>query len=478
MARMKLSLRLVAVSSLVMANVLVSIASGQASESSPKPNIVVFLADDLSVLDGSVYGSTEVRTPNVDRIAKAGLTFDRAFVASPSCAPSRAALLTGLMPARNGAEANHSKAKPELAKLPDLLEKLGYETVAFGKVAHYQHSKAYGFDRAEFEGYHDHRGIGAAVEFLAARDPESSKPLCLFVGTNWPHRPWPKADGSYDPKQMTIPPAHVDTPKTRTFRTRYLQAVELADVDLGRIYDAAAERLGPNTLFLYSSDHGAQWPFAKWNCYEAGVHVPMVAVWPGTIEPGQRTTAMVSWVDILPTLVEAAGGEAPNEGSADGQIDGRSFLPVLRGEAKTHRERIFATHSGDQNMNVYPIRSVRTERWKYVRNLHPEFQHTTHVDRAQGEDEVGYFRSWERFAAQGDAHASATIERYARRPAEELYDLESDPSEMKNLASDPQHAEQLASLRAELDAWMKAQGDKGTVFGEPVMLPESTNSRD
>lgn len=468
---MNVSPRYFVAATLALTAAFVSLADIESAEKQAPPNIVVFLADDLSLPDASVYGSKEVRTPNVERIAKAGLTFDRAFVASPSCAPSRAALLTGLMPARNGAEANHAKAKPELAKLPDLLEKLGYETVAFGKVAHYQHSKYYGFDRAEFEGFHDHRGIDAAAKFLAERDPDSPKPLCLFVGTNWPHRPWPKDDGSYDPKQATIPATHVDTPKTRAFRARYLQAVELADADLGRVYDAANERLGPNTLFLYSSDHGAQWPFAKWNCYEAGVHVPMVAVWPGIIEPGRRTDAMVSWIDILPTLIEAAGGEASKTGTAAGEVDGRSFLGVLQGETKTHRDRIFATHSGDQNMNVYPIRSVRTERWKYVRNLHPEFQHTTHVDRAQAEDEVGYFRSWERKAKAGDEHAVATIARYRQRPAEELYDLEADPDETTNLAGLPEQQERLASLRAELDVWMHAQGDEGTVFGEPVSLP-------
>lgn len=465
---MKLSPRFVVASCVIVVALCNHVASGQAPA---RPNIVVFLADDLSLLDSTVYGSDEVRTPNVDRIAKAGLTFDRAFVASPSCAPSRAALLTGLMPARNGAEANHSRAKPELAKLPDLLEKLGYQTVAFGKVAHYQHAKHYGFDRAEFEGFHDYRGIDAAVEFLVGREPGNAKPLCLFVGTNWPHRPWPAADGSYKPGELAVPPTHVDTPKTRAFRARYLQAVELADVDLGRVYDAATTHLGPNTLFLYSSDHGAQWPFGKWNCYEAGLNVPMIAVWPGAIEPGRRTDAMVSWIDILPTLIEAAGGEAPKAGAAADQIDGRSFLPVLKGEAKTHRERIFATHSADPKMNVYPIRSVRDERWKYIRNLHPEFQHTTHVDRAQAEDEVGYFRSWERKAKSGDAHAAATVARYRERPAEELYDLETDPNETKNLAAVSEQQERLASLRAELDAWMQEQGDEGTVFGEPVRLP-------
>src|SRR5262249_10903537 len=134
--------------------VLVCLARLEAAESA-RPNIVVFLTDDHTLLDSTVYGSKEVRTPNMERLAAAGLTFDRAFVASPSCAPSRAALLTGLMPARNGAEPNHSKPRAELKKLPAYLKELGYEVVAFGKVSHYQHTGDYGFDYFAHDKYHE-----------------------------------------------------------------------------------------------------------------------------------------------------------------------------------------------------------------------------------------------------------------------------------------------------------------------------------
>src|SRR5690606_1424475 len=112
--------------------------------------------------------------------------------------------------------------------------------------------------------------------------------------------------------------------------------------------DLARKKLGDNLLFIHTSDHGAQWPFGKWTLYEDGIRTPLVAIWPGKIAPSTRTEAMVSWVDILPTLVDAAGGEVPED------IDGRSFLPVLTGSATEHREQIFTTHSGDGNFNVYP----------------------------------------------------------------------------------------------------------------------------
>jgi N-sulfoglucosamine sulfohydrolase len=425
------------------------------------PDIVIFLTDDHSQLDLSPYGSQAIKTPNMQRLADAGLTFTRAFVASPSCAPSRAAMLTGLMPARNGSEANHSKPRPDVKKWPAYFKALGYEVAAFCKVSHYRHTADYGFDHFAHDTFHDHAGIAAAAEFL--RKPRGAKPLCLFVGSNWPHVPWPKAD---EPSKGALPVGSIDTPATRDWRARYEEAVARADDDLGVILEAIRSHLGTNTMIVFSADHGAQWPFAKWNCYEAGLKVPLIVVWPGVVEPGTRTDAMVSWVDFLPTLLEAAGGKAPAD------IDGRSFLPVLRGRKRHHRDRIFATHSGDGRWNVYPIRSVRTaDGWKYIRNLHPEFAFTTHIDLPGDLGQRGYFATWEN-AAKTNRAAAAIIERYHARPAEELYDLNSDRHEQQNLAKDPKHSRRLKSLRTELDEWMRKQGDRQTVFGEPRLLSD------
>ena len=442
---------------------LLLIACRLAAADSARPNIVVFLSDDHSVLDSTVYGSKEVRTPNMQRLAAAGLTFDRAFVASPSCAPSRAALLTGLWPARNGAEANHTKPRAELKKLPAYLKELGYELVSFGKVSHYQHTGDYGFDHFAHDKFHEDVAIPEGIKWLKAR--KSGKPLCIFFGTNWPHVPWPAEPEGYDPKALTLPPAHVDTPRTREARARYYAAVSRMDAELGAVYDAAREVLGQNTFFLATADHGAQWPFGKWSCYDAGVRTPMIAVWPGKIAAGIRTSAMVSWIDILPTLVDLAGGTAPKE------IDGRSFTAVWRAGKKEHRDRIFTTHSGDGRMNIYPTRSVRTPDWKYIRNLRPDFYYTTHVDLVQPNDGPGYFGSWVE-KARTDPAAAAVLKRYHERPAEELYDLSADPNELRNLAGDSNHAARLAALRADIDAWMKEQGDTGRTYGEPRLLTD------
>ena len=431
---------------------------------SPRPDIVVFISDDHAQLDSTPYGSTDVRTPHMLQLARDGLVFTHAFIASPACAPSRAALLTGLMPARNGAENNHTYKRDDIASLPETLRALGYQTAAFGKVAHGPKDAS----RHGFDVINPSHAAGVVGKFLAERD--RTKPLCLFVGTHDPHVPWPEIDG-YDPAKINLPPTHLDTPETRAFRARYYTAVTKADTQLGELRALARTHLdAARTLFVYTSDHGAQWPFGKWNLYDAGIRVPLLVAWPGVTAPGTRTAAMVQWIDLLPTLIESAAGTVP------AGLDGRSFLSVLRGHATAHRDAIFTTHSGDGRMNVYPIRSVRTAGWKLIVNLHPEFAHTTHIDKALARDGGRYWLSWFEKATR-DPAAAATVRRYHERPAVELYDLRTDPFEQRNLAALPAQAARVNELRAQLAAWMKSQGDRETVFNEPRLLSDLASTR-
>ena len=426
-----------------------------------QPNLVLLLADDHSAADMSVYGAQDIPTPHLDRMAAAGMVFERAFVNSPSCAPSRAALFTGLYPAKNGAEANHAKVHAHLKRLPACLKALGYETVSFGKTSHYSHVTEQGFDRAENYGYHDHAGVQACIDWLKRR--KSQKPLALVFGTNWPHVPLPPPE-SVEPAKVRVRAMHVDTPEFRHYRARYINAVMKMDEEIGAVYEAAKKHLGAeNTFFLQTSDHGAQLPFGKWNLYDEGTRVPLIVQWQGKVAAGARTMALAQWIDILPTLIEAGGGVPPAD------LDGMSLLPVLTGKSSTHREAIFTTHTGDNNMNVYPSRSMRTARWKYIRNLHPEFRFTSHIDRSANEDSLAYIASWEK-AAQTDPRAAFIVKRYRERPAEELYDLEADPCELNNLAAE--NKAQLDEMRRGLDGWMNGTGDTKQVAGKPLLLTD------
>lgn len=424
-----------------------------------RPNLVVFLADDLGN-DLTPWGDVNARAPNIARLAESGMRFDQAFVASPACAPSRASLLTGLMPARHGAEANQQAPRQDVRKLPSYLKELGYEVVAFGKVSHYKQTEMYGFDHFEHDTFHDPEGVPSAIRWLKAR--KDKRPLAIFIGSNWPHVPWPQTAEGFDPAALKLPPKTVDTQATRDARARYYAAVARLDKEVGDTLATVDQVLGKNSFVLFSSDHGAQWPFGKWNLYDTGTRVPTIVRWPGHVRPGTRTSAMVSWVDVLPTLVDVAGGKPSTS------IDGRSFAPVLRGQMSFKgRSEIYTTHNNDGSVNVYPMRSVRTERWKYIHNLHPEYVYTTHIDQwVKRVDSGKYFPSW-REAAQKDPAAKAIVDSYYRRPAEELYDLQADPNEQRNLAADPRYADVLKSLRAKLTAWRAEQQDNHPVQGKP-----------
>src|SRR5947208_6378516 len=201
------------------ATLLLAAAPASAAD---RPPVVVFLADDLGWADCSINGGKDIRTPNMARLAADGMTFTHAFVASPSCAPSRAALLTALDPMRNGAMLNHSRPRADVKKWPAYFKELGYEVVAIGKVAHYAQVTDYGFDHVSHFTYHADECVNEAVQWLAGR--KSDKPLCLLVGTNWPHVPWPK-ESPYDPAALALPPTLLDTPATRRAFARYAAAV-------------------------------------------------------------------------------------------------------------------------------------------------------------------------------------------------------------------------------------------------------------
>lgn len=442
-----------------------AVAPSLAAAVKSKPNIVLFLSDDHGYFDSSVYGSKVVRTPAMARLAAAGITFSNAFSASPTCVPSRSVIASGLLPARNGAEQNHSGLGPGIRTLPSFLKAAGYRTVHFGK-SHFQPRENFSdweWAPSEIKGGRlnadlDTSALGA---WLQTRQDRST-PVCLIVGSHSPHVYW-RANQGYDARLVELPPTFVDTPETREARTQYYSDIEFADRQLGETYDLVKKNLGANTLFIYTSDNGAQWPFAKWTLYDAGIRLPFLAAWPGVIRPGSRTGAMISFCDLLPTFLELAGAPPAQD------IDGRSFADVLRGATNKHRTQISASHSGDGNMNVFPMRCLRTLQFKYILNLHPEFEYTTHIDLADPADGRSYFDSWVA-KAKNDPAAAAIVRRYHQRPAEELYDITADPHETRNLTGQTEHAATLRQMRERLRSIMKEQGDTGKVYGQPRLL--------
>ena len=268
-----------------------------------------------------------------------------------------------------------------------------------------------------------------------------------------PHSPWNKGDASvYEQATLKLPPYVVDTPLTRRALARYYGEVTYLDDQVGRVM-SAIERSGQadNTLLVFLSEQGSQMPFGKWTLYDVGIRSATIARWPAKIKAGTSSDALCQYVDFLPTFIEMAGGK-PVAG-----LDGRSISDVLTGKTNDARDYVFAEETSrgiDRGPQAYAIRAVADKRWKYILNLNPDatFQNT--------ETNSPLFKSWIR-KGETEAFAREQAQRYQTRPAVELYDLQSDPYELKNLADQPAQKANLTRLRGALDAWMKEQGDEG-----------------
>lgn len=439
--------------------VLLLFLSTTFASAADRPNFLIIMGDDCTYSDLPLYGGTNCETPNLDRLASEGLTFNRAFLAEAMCQPCRSELYTGLYPKSNGCCWNHSGTVYGTKSVTHYLGDAGYRVGIAGKVhvtppTTYAFEYVPGFERGcvSRTAKSDCTGIG---QFMSRDDA----PFCLVVALVCPHTPWTVGDWEkFDQSKFDWPELLADTPETRQDFAKYLAEIEHMDMQIGQIMQTL-EQAGKadDTLVMFTSEQGSQFPGAKWSNWEAGVHTALVARWPGHVEPGKRTDAMVQYADVLPTMLDAAGVNTP-----DATFDGTSFLPVLAGEKDTHRRYTYGMHNNIPEGPAFPIRTVRDEEFRYIRNLQPENMYIEkHVmGQAQWHD---FWPSW-LFKSWDDPRTYALTQRYMVRPAEELYHTASDASELKNLADDPAYAEVKARLSAELDRWMEAEGDPGAAL--------------
>ena len=412
-----------------------------------KPNFLFVIADDCTFRDIGCYGGQAI-TPNIDRLAKQGMRFTRCFQAAPMCSPTRHNIYSGLYPVKSGAYPNHTFAKEGTKSVVHYLKPLGYRVALSGK-RHIAPREVFPFEYSgkknpDFD----------AIDQLISESKSGGTPFCLFACSNEPHTPWNKGDPTqYDASKITLPPYFVDTPETRQNMVRYLAEITYYDWQVGELLKLLDKHdVADNTMVVLVSEQGSAFPFGKWTCYDTGLQSACVVRWPGKVKPGTVSDAMIEYVDILPTFVDAAGGK-PAE-----VLDGRSFVPVLKGETTTHKRYVFGEMTTRGIINGSPhfgIRSVRSEKFKYIVNFTPEVVFRNACTKS------AIFRSWKRKAEAGDKDAAEKVRRYQHRPAEELYAITDDPLEWTNVADDPMYAEAKATLKAELEAWMKRCGDKG-----------------
>ena len=424
-----------------------------------KPNFLIVLSDDLTYHDLGCYGNQDIQTPNIDQLAREGLRFEYCFNSAPMCAPTRMSLFTGIHPVRNGAHPNHSRIYDHVQTMPEYLTELGYEVGLLGK-RHFKPLEKFSFEFLGGRGHDDGEGLDLDLDKVAefiTRPGE--KPWCLVVASNQSHTPWTRGDATaYDAQKLTLPPYLVDTEVTRDAMTRYYAEITYFDEQLGTCLDhLKASGQADNTIVIYLSEQGSNLPHSKWTCYENGLRSAAIIRYPGLVKANSSTKAMIQYIDVLPTLIEAAGGDPTTS-----DFDGKSFWSVLSGQQKKHRTYSYGVQTSKgifEGPDAFGIRSVRNKRHRLVWNLNHENEFSNLVIVRGGPE--GVFGSWEEAARNGNRFAGDRTAAYRKRPEWELYDLKKDPYEMKNLVSQNKYRKLVERLRKELQSWMKQQNDLG-----------------
>ena len=437
-----------------------SLVAGNNPESKAKPNIMIIMADDCTYRDLPLYGGHNMRTPNIDKLASQGLTFNNAFVSMSMSVPCRASLYTGLYPVTNGVCWNHVPARTGTKSIVQYLGQLGYRTGLAGKV-HANPREVFPFEMVEgLERDCVAKTAGfdiMEIEKFITRDDKN--PFCMISALVVPHVPWTVGDPShFDPDKLDLPGYVADTKEMRKQYTMYLAEMEVLDQQVGLLMELL-EKTGKkdNTIVLFTSEQGSQMPGCKWTNWNTGVHTGFIVVWPGKIKSGQRTDAMIQYEDVLPTLIDAAGGTYK-----PGTFQGKSFLPVLLNKQSAHREYAYFMHNNNPEGPPYPIRSVSDGKYHYIRNLKPENLYIEkHLMAKMSPNE--YWLSWV-FQSPDNPRTYDLLMRYMKRPPEELYRLDTDPEELSNLINDQELADVKKRLSDELDTWMREQGDPGGVI--------------
>jgi N-sulfoglucosamine sulfohydrolase len=450
-----------------------------AESAARKPNVLLIVSEDNSP-NLSCYGDRLVQTPNLDRLASEGVRFERAFVATASCSESRSAILTGLYPHQNGqiGLATHKYAMHRnWPNIPSLLKQHGYRTGIIGKL-HVNPESAFPFDFrwnvAAFCSF-AHRDVRKIADVAEAFITESDEPFFLMVNYPDAHLPWlPKQDGLPETPLTaadveTLPSVGIDVPRLRACTADYYNCIRRLDSGIGMLLGKLT-RAGreDNTLVIYLADHGAQFQRGKLSCYEGGLRVPLIVRWPEHRKEGSVIDELVATVDLLPTILEAVGAEVP------AGLAGRSMAPLLQGDAVMWREYLYAEYHSHYPPVYFPQRAVRDGRFKLIVNLlqdrvNPVAQpkepivkrlpsYVTPSDLATSSDEVR-----RAYATWRDA------------PPVELYDLETDPYEFKNLAGQPQHADVQERLLAQLESWRRKTDDP---LSDPAKLAKLTEEQD
>ena len=416
-----------------------------------RPNILFAIADDWGWPHAGAYGDPVVKTPTFDRIADEGVLFHHAYVSSPSCTPSRNAILTGQWHWRLGGAGNLWSVFPDrLSTYPEMLKEAGYTVGVSGK--------GFGPGRPETKGRElVGRKYKSFDQFLVNR--EEGKPFCYWLGSSDPHRGYDKGSGErsgMDLSKIRLSACFPDHPETRGDVADYYFEVQRFDRLVGnalKSLEAAGEL--DDTIVFMTGDHGMPFPRGKSNLYDSGTHVALAARWPtGGVKAGREVQDFVSLTDLAPTFLEIASVRVPEE------MTGRSLVKVLKcaesGRIETSRNHVLVgkeRHAPAQeapDMGGYPGRGIRTDDYLYIRNFEPNRwpSGTPNYKLAAipgawfGDTDNGPTKTYMiENRDKDETHRRLYDLAFGKRPAEELFELKSDPDQLKNVAADPTYAD-------------------------------------
>lgn len=447
-----------------------SIGPAIGSETKPKskdgrPNIVWIIPDDMSA-NFSCYGETAIETPNVDRMAARGVRFTNAFVTAPVCSTCRSAFITGMYQTSIGAHHHRSGRGQLKIHLPDhiklvpkLFQEAGYYTSISGWPMNGKLGKTdYNFqwDTSVYDG-NDWASRAEGQPFFAQLQTRGGKRRGKDAN-GWEQvakQATAKFGAATPVSSVKLPPYYPGHPDVLRDWAAYLDSVRLTDALVGEVIERLdAEGVLENTLVLFMTDHGISHARGKQFLYDEGTHVPLIVAGPG-IAAGQVRTDPVEHIDIAALSLAAAGIAIPET------MQSRDILA----DDYVHREAAFSARDRCDE-TVDHIRSARTRRYKYIRNFLPERPYLQPCAYKDAKAIVKAIREWD---AAGKLDAVQQLVTRNVRPSEELYDIESDPHEIKNLAGDPAYAQRLAKMRAMLDDWMEETKDQGRTPETPEM---------
>ncbi len=449
------------------AALLLAVSLTSTAHAAGKLNVLLITVDDMNYDSlGATGCKVKGSTPNLDKLAKQGMLFQRAHVTIAVCQPTRAVWMTGLYPHKNGAR-GFERIKQGIPTLPEILSKHSFFLGLIGKTTHVVPSRRKAWDM--IVGWKNLRwGRDPELYYKYAKTffddaKESGKPFFLMANSHDPHRPfagsdqekgsgdkkkkrqkrrkYPEVRNPYLPRDVEVPGFLPDLPKVRLEIAEYYTSVRRADAIAGAILRALTDSgLDGNTIVMFLSDHGMALPFAKTNCYYHSTRTPWIVRWPGITKPGSTDSVhFVSGIDLMPTVLDALGIAVPKD------LSGKSFVPVLRGNKQENRDKLYTVFHKTSARRTYEMRAAHNDRYLYIFNDWSDGKTEFRNESQNGRTMTAMVK-----AAKSQPRVAARVELFLYRVPQELYDIKEDPDCLNNLVDDPKHEETLQRLQRQM----------------------------